>query len=232
MYTDPPQFLSAAGILPSPTATYTSSAILAALKAPRGVDVTIQCSNTNELDEIWYFYGVKGSVQTGTFIPTNPDGSKSSCPATGIKYLPKTTTTPTTTATTTGTTPTGTTTPGTPFNGRGTLQVTTGGRATGCIISAGTWYTTGTCATFTATTTLNATGFTLSSSKGKCAIISGALSCGTGVTTATVFSSSNGNLAYGGSGTFYATAVPSGSTQVNVLTASAATSLTITWKAV
>ena len=65
-------WLSNAGIVPSSTTTYTSAAILAALKAPRGVSAVIQCENTNELDEIWYFYDVKGSVQTGTFIPTNP----------------------------------------------------------------------------------------------------------------------------------------------------------------
>ena len=65
-------WLSNAGIVPSSTATYTSAQILAALKAPRGVNAVIQCANTNQLDEIWYFYDVQGSVQTGTFIPTNP----------------------------------------------------------------------------------------------------------------------------------------------------------------
>ena len=72
-------WLSNAGIVPSSTTTYTSAALLAALKTPRGVSAVIQCENTNELDEIWYFYDVKGSVQTGTFIPTNP--SKGSSPA-------------------------------------------------------------------------------------------------------------------------------------------------------
>lgn len=47
-------WLSDAGIVPSSTATYTSAAILAALKAPRGVTAVIQCENTNQLDEIWY----------------------------------------------------------------------------------------------------------------------------------------------------------------------------------
>ena len=65
-------WLSNAGIVPSTSATYTSAAILAALQSPRGVSVAIQCENTNELDEIWYFYDVAGSVQTGTFIPTDP----------------------------------------------------------------------------------------------------------------------------------------------------------------
>lgn len=82
----------------------------------------------------------------------NPAGANSSCPATGIKYLPKTGTGPSPPGTTTsvGTSPTSA--PRVPFSGRGTLLVTSGGKQNGCIISGGTWYTTGTCATFTATT--------------------------------------------------------------------------------
>lgn len=223
------QFLSDAGITPSSTTTYTSADILAALKKPRGVDVAIQCENTNELDEIWYFFDVAGSVQTGTFIPSDPDGSKSSCPATGVKYLPKSgSSSPPTTTTTTTTRGGPTTSPGTPFNGKGTLQVTTSGKADGCIISAGTWYTTGTCATFTAAA--SGSGFTLTSSKGKCGVVNNVLTCGSSVSSATVFSNSNGNLAYNSSPSFYASSVPTGSTQAAVSTSQEATSLTITWK--
>lgn len=64
-------FLSAAGIVPSTTQTYTSADIQAALAKPRGVQVAIQCAS-GALDEIWYFYDVQGSVQTGTFVPTDP----------------------------------------------------------------------------------------------------------------------------------------------------------------
>ncbi|KAL8956327.1 MAG: hypothetical protein Q9183_006332, partial [Haloplaca sp. 2 TL-2023] len=64
-------FLSAAGIVPSTTKTYTSAEILAALAEPRGVEVTIRCRN-GELDEIWYFFNVRGSVQTGEYVPTDP----------------------------------------------------------------------------------------------------------------------------------------------------------------
>ncbi|KAL8814852.1 MAG: hypothetical protein Q9223_005961 [Gallowayella weberi] len=186
--------LSAAGIVPSSTKTYTSSQILAALAAPRGVQVSIQCRN-GEIDEIWYFFDVQGSVQTGTFVPAEPDGSKSNCPATGIKYLPKTGTPPSSTlVTSTGTQPTSTPTPGNPFSGKGTLPVTSGGKTNGCIISGGTWYTTGTCASFTAAA--SGSGFTLTSSKGKCAVANNVLTCGTSVTASTVFTSVNGKLAY------------------------------------
>lgn len=64
-------FLSAAGIVPSTTKTYTSAEILAALAKPRGVQVSIQCKS-GALDEIWYFFDVRGSVQTGTFVPAEP----------------------------------------------------------------------------------------------------------------------------------------------------------------
>ncbi|KAG8529073.1 uncharacterized protein KY384_005708 [Bacidia gigantensis] len=211
-------FLSNAGIVPSSTATYTSAQILAALKAPRGVDVAIQCANTNEFDEIWYFFNVKGSVQTGQFIPANP----------GVKYLPKGGTTPPSTTTSKPTT-SPTSSPGNPFSGRGTLQVSTSGQAKGCIISGGTWYTTGTCATFTAAA--SGAGFTLTSSKGKCGVQGNNLVCGTSVTTATVFTAGGADLANPSGGTtWYAASVPSGSTQVTVSTAKAATGLVIEWQ--
>jgi ribonuclease T2 len=98
------------------------------------------------LDEIWYHYNVLGSVQTGEFIATVPDGSKSDCAATGIKYLPKYQPTPTGSTST----PTATSVPNTPYKGKGYLQAYTGGANTGCLISAGTWFTTGTCAKYTA----------------------------------------------------------------------------------
>ncbi|KAL9579278.1 MAG: hypothetical protein Q9212_005201 [Teloschistes hypoglaucus] len=222
-------FLSAAGIVPSTIKTYTSTEILAALAKPRGVQVSIQCKN-GALDEIWYFFDVRGSVQTGTFVPAEPDGSKSSCSATGVKYLPKTGTPPSTTMTTsTGTPPTSTPTPGGPFSGKGTLPVTTGGTANGCIISGGTWYTTGTCAAFTATA--SGSGFTLTSSKGKCAVANNVLTCASTVTTATVFSTVNGKLAYNGNTSFYTNSVPTGSTQASVSVAQQATTLTIGWTA-
>jgi ribonuclease T2 len=146
-------WLSAAGVVPSSTKTYTLSAIQAALTSQFGYAVTVNCNSNKELDELWYHYNVQGSVQSGTFQPATPVGSGSTCPSTGIKYLPKpggdtspTTLTTATTQTTATSTPTGST-----LSGKGYLTVVTSGSQKGCIISAGTWYTTGTCATFTAT---------------------------------------------------------------------------------
>ncbi|RPB00769.1 ribonuclease T2 [Choiromyces venosus 120613-1] len=217
------KMLAAAGITPSSTKTYTSAAIQDALTATHGFPVTIGCKN-GEFNEIWYHYNVKGSLQTGEFIPTSPDGTKSTCATSGVKYLPKSgAATPTTTIS-------GSLAPtGGVFSGSGYLNVNTGGATKGCIISAGTWYTTGTCAKFTATP--SSSGFTLTSSKGNCGIASGAFSCGSGV-TATVFMASGGSLAVSGSTAFYANAVPTGTTQATVYTTSKATSLTIVWQAI
>ncbi|KIN04861.1 hypothetical protein OIDMADRAFT_192336 [Oidiodendron maius Zn] len=222
------QILSNGGIVPSTTKTYTSAQIQAAFtQSSFGFPATIQCSS-GALDEIWYSFNVRGSVQSGTFVPVAPSGSTSNCPSTGIKYLPKSgspapTTTgsqPTTTATKTGSTSsTGTTT--------SYLNAYTGGSQTGCLISAGTWYTSGTCATYTATP--SGSGFTLKSSKGSCGISNFAFTCGSGV-SGTVFSASNGELAYDGNTNFYASAVPSGQTQETVSTQAESVTVTFQWQ--
>lgn len=73
-------------------------------------------------------------------------------------------------------------------------------------------------------------GFTLSSSKGKCGVSNGALSCGSSA-AATVFTADEGNLAYGGSSAFSVDAAPKGSTQAAVHAGSGAVDITITWTA-
>jgi ribonuclease T2 len=131
------------------------------------------------------------------------------------------------------------------LSGKGYLNVIYGGSQDGCLISAGTWYVSGTCATYTATPSgkysLNqfllpfpdiiGSGFTLTTSKGKCAVSSGAITCSSSVSTATVFTVVSGNLAYNGVTTFYATAVPSGSTQETVYTTSKSVNIQIFWQA-
>ncbi|CAI6339092.1 unnamed protein product [Periconia digitata] len=207
------QWLAEASITPSTTATYTTAQIQAALAAKRpGVSVTLGC-RSGILNEIWYHYDVRGSVQTGEFVPADPDGTKSSCPATGIRYLPKGASPgdpPSTTTTSSG----GSVPTGAPFAGKGFLNVDVDGAKKGCIISAGTWYTSGTCATFTAAA--SGGGFELSSSKGKCGVVSGVFTCGGSVKTATSFTGVEGKLAAGGNAQWSADKVASGSTQEKV----------------
>lgn len=80
--------LANAGIVPSTSRTYTSRQIQDAISAVMGNEVTIKCRD-GRFNEVWYHFNVQGSVQTGSFIPTSPDGIKSTCPASGIRYLPK-----------------------------------------------------------------------------------------------------------------------------------------------
>ncbi|KAE9367742.1 ribonuclease T2 [Stipitochalara longipes BDJ] len=82
--------LAAAGILPSTSKTYTSDEIQAALTPITGSAVVLGCRG-GRLDEAWYSFNVQGSLQTGEFVPTNPagKGGRGTCPAKGIRYLPK-----------------------------------------------------------------------------------------------------------------------------------------------
>lgn len=73
-------------------------------------------------------------------------------------------------------------------------------------------------------------GFTLSSRKGKCGVSDGQFACGSGVSTATVFTAADGDLAYEGNTTFYADSVPSGTTQGTVYTSGHDVQFVVTWK--
>ncbi|KAF3482878.1 ribonuclease T2-like protein [Arthroderma uncinatum] len=216
--------LADAGITPSNDKTYDLSAMEAAIKASFGMEITLNCRN-GALNEAWYFYNVRGSAQTGEYIPTLPGGTPSTCPKTGIKYVPKSggSTPPPTTSSPSGPAPTGI------FAGKGYLVVTTRDSQDGCLISSGNWYTTGTCATYTAAA--SGSGFTLTSSKGVCGMYNGQFKCGSGV-AATVFGSSSGKLSASGKDTFYADKVPSGTTQVPIYTSPHSVPLTVSWQAV
>lgn len=216
------QFLSDAGITPSSSATYTASAINAALKKAHGQDVIIQCSGSN-LDEVWYTFNTRGSAQTGQFVPAAPDGSKSDCPSTGIKYLPKSGSSGGGGGTTT--TPPGSSPTGTPLSGKGYVNVVDStGKTNGCLISNGKWYTTGTCATFTGSSGQ------LSTSKGNCAFSGSTLSCASGNSASTFTSDSSGTMSYSGSSKFSAAQTASGSDQETVSSGSGNVALTLQWQ--
>lgn len=67
-------FLKDAGIVPSNTKTYTYAEIRNALVRGRGVNATIECAGKNGsvLDEVYYYYNVRGSAQDGTYFPAQP----------------------------------------------------------------------------------------------------------------------------------------------------------------
>lgn len=219
------KWLSDAGITPSTSATYTLSQIQSALAKNHGGYTPYVGCRSGVIDELWYFYNVRGSLQSGTFIAAE-SLTRSNCPSSGIKYKPKSgDSSPTPTNTSPGSNPTS---PGGVFSGSGYLNVVSGGSQKGCIISAGTWYTSGTCATITATA--SGSGFTLKSSKGNCGVASGKFVCGSGVSS-TVFTSDGSTLQYSGSSAFSADSTASGSTQVTVYSGSGhSTALNIQWQ--
>lgn len=81
------QWLKDAGITPDSSKTYSASDMQAALSKGHGADVYLGC-RSGALNEVWYFFNTRGSIQTGTFEAADPL-TKSTCPDTGIKYLPK-----------------------------------------------------------------------------------------------------------------------------------------------
>ncbi|CAG7937060.1 unnamed protein product [Penicillium nalgiovense] len=206
------EFLANAGIVPSQTQTYALADIEAALEQAHGDPVTVRCRG-GAINEIWYYFNIAGSLQSGEFIPAGPDGQKSNCPSRGIKYpLKHARNEPTQTTTIGSPKPTA---PGTPFAGRGNLIVQRLNRKHGCIISYGTWFSSGTCATFRAEK-LSDDIFTLKSSKGLCAFERDALTCGPHVITPSEFTVKDGKLAYSDHTTFYADHPPKGRTQSHV----------------
>ncbi|KAI1769840.1 ribonuclease M [Hypoxylon cercidicola] len=230
------KFLADAGITPSSSKTYKLADIQAALsKNHNGQSVHIGCSG-GAIEQVYYYFNVYGSVANGQFVPTTPDNDEDGgCPSTGVKYLPKNGgggSTPT--STTSGGSSPPTATPTGSFSGKGYLNAVTGGSTKGCLISGGTWYTSGTCATFTAAS--SGSGFTLKSSKGFCSVSGGALTCasGTSAAAADVFAADGANLANSAGNDWYADSVPAGSAQGSVYSAkgSHGTTLQIEWASV
>lgn len=250
-------FLANAGITPSNTTLYNLTDIQAALKAGHGEIPTIQCTNTNQIDEIWYYYNTVGSVTYGTFYPapattpgdcpsqvmylpkvpgTSPTASASASSASATSYTSSGASTATSIATSTDTSTGSNSSPtatGAPFSGKGYLEVSPASSLDSCLISYGAWYATGTCATYTATS--SGSGFTLKSSKGSCAVdaTSQLFSCGSNVTTPTVFGTDGTNLQYMGSSAFSSNSTASGSNQVPVYAGAVdSVPITISWQSV
>jgi len=81
--------LADAGITPSYDRTYDADEIQAALSSISGGAVILGCRR-GALNQAWYSFNVKGSVQNGRFVGVEPAGSgHGSCPRRGIRYLPK-----------------------------------------------------------------------------------------------------------------------------------------------
>jgi len=80
-------WLAAAGITPSTTATYSRNEIVDALRASYGFTVGLECQS-HTLKQVYYYHNVKGSIQNGRYIRVGAI-RPGSCPSQGIKYVPK-----------------------------------------------------------------------------------------------------------------------------------------------
>lgn len=216
--------LAAAGITPSDSRTWMEEEIQAPLQKMHGTPVTLRCRG-KVLNEVWYHFSVLGSVQTGEFVAAQPDGAKSSCPGTGIRYLPKGSSTSSTSITeptrsqpiTSIPLPTSTVAP---FPGFLYVFVKGETKPQGCLISGGRWYMSGTCASFRFQPDVvnepSISGenqvlskFTLQSSKGLCGVIDDKFQCGKRLQRQSIFSLTQiGTLMYQNHTSFYADAVP------------------------
>jgi hypothetical protein len=68
------KFLANAGIVPSQTQTYALADIEAALEQAHGDPVTVRCRG-GAINEIWYYFNIAGSLQSGKFIAAGPGRS-------------------------------------------------------------------------------------------------------------------------------------------------------------
>lgn len=208
-------WLAAEGITPSSSQTFTLSQITSALKSQSGVTPALDCDGKNLNQISWYFH-LKGSVIDGKFVAIDaPEAG--SCASTGLKYPPKSGT-PVSSTPSSSSTSTPTSAPG-DLPSKATISVLTSSGAVGGLLSAGTW-SVQTLGTYTISGT--SSSFTLTSSKGKCAVQSSSLVCGSSVSTASTFSAvTSGSdllVAFSGSTAFSSSAVPSGSTQQTLVT--------------
>jgi len=216
-------WLAAAGIYPSTTIQYNLTQFIAALQPMHGAIPYIGCSK-GQVDELWYFYHIQGSVQTGKYVPTDTVTAQG-CPA-SFYYYPKGYTPPMATTTTKSSTAAPTATSASmPFVGRGFLypsDPTTFATLSGPVTKAGKWIG-GIGLTPAGRTTNSTTGsgtFSLTTSVGPCGVdpVTSLLSCAAaGTGPVSLFSgSSDGLLMFNGSTVFGAPSVPTSNAQVAV----------------
>ncbi|CRG85946.1 ribonuclease T2 family, putative [Talaromyces islandicus] len=207
--------LSKAGIVPSHDKTYNLVDIQNALKAAHGAEVTVRCRH-GSLNEIWYHFNVGGRLQTGNFEPADPVGGGSNCPRSGIRYLPKRLAPPPHRPRPTATDGPGGPEPTGPAHPRkGNLRVYRANQQRGCLISRGTWFTSGTCATYRAKDVTG--GFHIQSRRGPCGFVKDAFTCGHQIRNPALFTIGDDNLlSYNGNSTFFADKVPKGHVQSKI----------------
>ena len=83
--------LADGGVYPSFERRWKRSVIEDALKKLTGKEVVLGCQRGGVLNEVWYGFNVRGSLQGGVFEAADPVGKsfKTRCPEEGVRWLPK-----------------------------------------------------------------------------------------------------------------------------------------------
>lgn len=82
--------LKKSNIIPSIDKTYSRKELVDALmKDFDDKKVLIKCNNRNELQEIWYYHLLNGTILNEQFTPIDSMSKNSNCPMNNIKYYPK-----------------------------------------------------------------------------------------------------------------------------------------------
>ena len=203
------KWLSDAGIVPSNDVKYAKTDIAAALNAKFGAEVYFACDKNGAINEIWYYYHLKGRVIDGDYQPIDFIG-KNSCPD-QISYPLK------------NNYPSASNSASPSASSKPTINgyLSPEGQQ-GCLISDGSWVVGGTCATYHLETAPFG-GYNLKSSKGYCGFASGDLTCSSSVTATQFDLSSDGYLTYGGLDSWTADHSPAANEKVKVQSGSAET---------
>ncbi|KAI8442724.1 ribonuclease T2-like protein [Phakopsora pachyrhizi] len=206
-------WLAAGGIVPSKSVTYSLDQLQAVARKEFGHEAVWNCRG-HTLNEVWWHFNTRGAVADGKFLPTDPVGPRSTCPHTGIQYIPKH-----------GSgggdddRPHNPKNPHVPSPGRerSIYVVNSSGEREGCLIGSGNWYRSGTCASFSVSTSSGSEILEIKSRKGPCTFSEDGFSCSKELKTEG-FSFVNGKfLTHKGQEKFYASSIPEGITQIKII---------------
>ncbi|KAF8539394.1 ribonuclease T2-like protein [Trichophaea hybrida] len=82
------EWLKKCGIVPSEAETYSRAEVVECLQEAFMVTPFVGCDGEGRLNELWYYHWLRGKVLGGQYEETETT-RESSCPESGIRYLPK-----------------------------------------------------------------------------------------------------------------------------------------------
>ncbi|KAG0144446.1 hypothetical protein CROQUDRAFT_724007 [Cronartium quercuum f. sp. fusiforme G11] len=205
------EWLKESGIIPSVSQTYTLKQLQDVANKHFGQDAIWNCRG-HSLNEVWWHHNTVGTTIDGKFVPAKPVGPLSTCPQSGIQYIPKTG----------GGGGGGEHRPHRPHNptpkptNKHFINVIhSSDERKGCLIGTGAWYTHGTCARYT----IKSFGdlIEISTRKGNCGFNDkGNFECGHSGIHTKGFSLNSTFILHEGQQIFFAGEIPNGRTQIKI----------------